>query len=112
MTRMMMSIVPSVMALSPNAARRVDPRAADGSKAYSGAGVVGGTVIPGWCVSTRPGISRFSGAQLRTIVRLYEPPRNDEPSTGSPGRYQTRNDDDGHDFAFSRRDPPEVCQKS
>src|SRR6185312_14100586 len=25
--------------------------------------------IPGWSVRTRPGISRFSGAQLRTIVR-------------------------------------------
>jgi len=28
-------------------------------------------VIPGWCASTRPGISRFSGAQLRTIVRSF-----------------------------------------
>ena len=23
-------------------------------------------VIPGWCASTRPGISKFPGAQLRT----------------------------------------------
>src|SRR6185312_11825624 len=29
----------------------------------------GEAVIPGWCASTRPGISRFSGAQLRTVVR-------------------------------------------
>jgi hypothetical protein len=27
------------------------------------------SVIPGWCASTRPGISSFSGAQLRAIVR-------------------------------------------
>ncbi|MDD1531155.1 hypothetical protein C7U92_28675 [Bradyrhizobium sp. WBOS7] len=26
---------------------------------------------------SEPGISRYSGAQLRTVVRLFEPPRND-----------------------------------
>jgi len=34
-------------------------------------------VIPERCVSTRPGISRFSGAQLRTTVRRFTSPRND-----------------------------------
>jgi hypothetical protein len=32
---------------------------------------LGYSVIPGWCASTRPGISRFSDAQLRIIVRCY-----------------------------------------
>src|SRR5580704_522026 len=35
------------------------------------------SVIPGWCASTRPGISSFSGALLRTRVRYYASPRND-----------------------------------
>src|SRR5215217_5762235 len=34
-------------------------------------------VIPGWCFSTRPGISRFSDAQLRIVVRCFASPRND-----------------------------------
>src|SRR6185312_8493553 len=41
-----------------------------------GAGVLASS-FPGWCVSTRPGISRFPGAQLRTIVRCSASPRND-----------------------------------
>ncbi len=36
------------------------------------------TVIPGWCFSTRPGISRFSDVQLHIGVRCYAPPRNDD----------------------------------
>src|SRR6266436_8569966 len=35
-------------------------------------------VIPGWCVSTRPGISRFSDVQLHIGVRCFASPRNDE----------------------------------
>src|ERR671934_1596157 len=41
-------------------------------------------VIPGWsegpdlrCAIAHRGISRFSGAQLRTIVRCFASPRND-----------------------------------
>src|SRR6266536_2473623 len=34
-------------------------------------------VIPGWCVSTRPGISRFSDVQLHILVRCFTSPRND-----------------------------------
>src|SRR6187549_1084121 len=34
-------------------------------------------VIPGWCASTRPGISRFR-------VRCYASPRNDEPLRSLP----------------------------
>jgi hypothetical protein len=34
-------------------------------------------VIPGWCVSTRPGISRFSDVQLYIVVRCFASPRND-----------------------------------
>jgi hypothetical protein len=34
-------------------------------------------VIPGWCVSTRPGISRFSDVQLHIVVRCFASPRND-----------------------------------
>src|SRR6266850_2121164 len=42
------------------------------------------SVIPGWsegpdlrCAIAHRGISRFSGAQLRTIVRCFALPRND-----------------------------------
>ena len=31
----------------------------------------------GRCGSIEPGISRFSGAQLRTVVRIFDAPRND-----------------------------------
>jgi len=41
---------------------------------------------------TRPGISRFSGAQLRTIVRCCASPRNDE----------------GHVYALAARNAPEL----
>src|SRR5271156_538628 len=34
-------------------------------------------VIPGWCLSTRPGISRFSDVQLHIVVRVFDAPRND-----------------------------------
>src|SRR5437588_3829859 len=34
-------------------------------------------VIPGWCASTRPGISRFSDVQLHIVVRCCASPRND-----------------------------------
>jgi hypothetical protein len=34
-------------------------------------------VIPGWCESTRPGISRFSDVQLHIVVRCFASPRND-----------------------------------
>src|SRR5258707_2795599 len=34
-------------------------------------------VIPGWCVSTRPGISRFR-------VRCFASPRNDDPNKEDP----------------------------
>src|SRR5438270_13901627 len=36
---------------------------------------------------TRPGISRFSGAQLRTIVRCFASPRNDGVSSPDPRRH-------------------------
>src|SRR4051812_29781684 len=35
---------------------------------------------PGMVRSTRPGISRFSGARGRPIVRCFASPRNDSPS--------------------------------
>jgi hypothetical protein len=34
-------------------------------------------VIPGWCASARPGISRFSDVQLHIVVRCLASPRND-----------------------------------
>src|SRR5205823_8622962 len=66
--------------LAPSAAGRLRPRDAasdrsPGDRARGADDAI--TVIPGWCASTRPGISRFSGAQLRTIVRCFASPRND-----------------------------------
>ena len=48
------------------------------------------TSFPGRCDSTEPGISRFSGAQLRTVVRSCGPPRNDG-SIAHTGFTTTRN---------------------
>src|SRR5437879_243324 len=45
-------------------------------------------VIPGWCATTRPGISRFSGAQLRTIVRCCASPRNDDAKSGVTFQFE------------------------
>ncbi|QHP71152.1 hypothetical protein EI171_29980 [Bradyrhizobium sp. LCT2] len=46
------------------------------------------TVIPGHA-QREPGISRFSGAQWRTIVRSCGPPRNDSIKT-TPARPISR----------------------
>src|SRR6185369_980208 len=65
------------------------------------------TVIPGWsegpdrrCAIAHLGISRFSGAQLRTIVRCSASPRNDDGTDsnvankkGVDGRVKPGHDD-------------------